>query len=1495
MDAKPTSMAEPKLEPSEGLEGFHPAIQRWFESRFPEGPSLPQLHGWPRIAEESDTLIAAPTGSGKTLAAFLVCIDRFYAAAMEDAGNRVEAGLPLFSGDAASPRNPLPGPPERGVEVVYVSPLKALAADIEHNLRQPLLEIAERARAGGYPIPDLRISVRSGDTPASARAAMLKRPPQILVTTPESLFLLITAERSRKMLRGVRTLILDEIHAVARDKRGSHLALSLERLDRLCMRRPVRIGLSATQRPIEGLARLLVGAGEGRSAEDGSPLCKIVDVGHRRSLDLAIESPSQDFEAVASAEQMKDVLKRISEHVQKHRTTLIFVNTRRMAERVAHELAEWLGDGEVAAHHGSLSRERRQRVEGLLRAGELRALVATASLELGIDVGPVELVCQIGSPRSLSTFLQRVGRSGHSRSGIPKGRLYPTTRDELIECVGLLRGVRAGRLDTIHPPLAPLDILAQQIVAACAVEEWGEDQLYELMRGAAPFSELARGDFDAVVEMLAEGIRTGRGRRAAYLHRDGINRVLRGRRGARLAALTSGGAIPEVADYRVLAAPDDAVVGSVSEDFAIESMRGDIFLLGSMSWQILGVESGAVRVVDAGGAPPTIPFWQGEAPARSEELSDEVSNLRTEITELLGDRGGPGAVRWLMESEQLSASVAEQVVNYLAVSLTALGALPTLDRIVFERFFDEAEGMQLVVHSPLGARINRALCLSLRKKFCRNFNFELQAAANDDALVLSLGPHHSFPLDSVPRFLNSSTLEDTLSQAVLAAPMFTTRWRWNLNRSLAVLRFRNGRRNPPAIQRMESDDLLAAIFPNQAACQENVSYPIEIPDHPLVAQTLYDCLNEGMDLPGLEKLVAGFESGRVETHFVDSSEASPLAHEILNGRPFTFLDDAPLEERRTRAVALPRGLPVEARELAELDPEAIERVRGELAPNPSNADELHDLLLSLLLCRPQPALRGFFSELRVAGRAAQLDLAGSSFWFASERLQAVEVIHPEAEILSRPELPESLAATPAPDRQHAIRDLLRGHLEIAGPTTPEQLAREAGLELPDVELGCADLEAEGFVLRGEFEAVSGASERLEEICSRRALGRIHAYTRNRMRARVEPASARDFMRFLLRWQHVAGGSRCEGRGAVARIVEQLQGFEVAAGNWEPDILACRIEGYQPDWLDAACLAGQVSWGRLSASPASVAASTSAAPGRGSGVAEGGESRPEVRAEASPSRATPLSFLLRSDLPWLLQAHRGDVPIQFPSRGAAADVLAHLREAGALFHGDLVARVGRLPVEIEAGLWGLVARGLVSADGFQAVRSLLGARERWARTRARQRARRGLRRGLGQGPAGGAEGRWSLLPEVEAVADPDARAEAVAEQLLARWGVVFRDLMAREHLALPWRDLLWAMRRLEARGLIRGGRFVRGFSGEQFALPEAVESLGRVRRSELPAERIRISATDPLNLVGILTPGPRIPAVPSREVVYLDGDPIRVDLGSREVDDEPPIRHARNNP
>ncbi|HYQ79895.1 MAG TPA: DEAD/DEAH box helicase, partial [Anaeromyxobacteraceae bacterium] len=818
------------------LPGFHPLVSGWFEARFGT-PTEPQAQGWPAIQAGEDVLVSSPTGSGKTFAAFLWALDELL-------------------------RDGLAGRLTDETRVVYVSPLKALGNDIEKNLREPLSGLAEACRAAGLEAPEIRAAVRTGDTPASRRQALLRRPPHVLVTTPESLYLYLTGEKGRRSLATVRTVIVDEIHAVARDKRGAHLALSLERLEALAQRRPQRVGLSATQNPVEEIARFLVGAG--RTGADGSPRCAVVDVGRRRDLDLGVEIPRDELSSVASGEQWAETYDRIAELVRAHRTTLVFANTRRLTERAAHALAERLGESAVAAHHGSLSRARRLEAEERLKRGELKAIVATASLELGIDVGTVDLAIQLGSPGALSVALQRAGRSGHWRGAVPRARFFPMSRDELLEVAALVRGLRAGALERTRVPAWPLDVLAQQVVAEAACAPWEEEALYRLARRAWPYRDLPRDRFDAVVAMLSEGMATRRGRAGALLHRDAVHGRVRGRRGARLAALTGGGAIPDNAQYAVVAEPEGLTVGQVDEDFAVESLAGDVFLLGNSSWRIRRIEAGVVRVEDAAGAPPGIPFWNGEAPGRSAELSRQVSELRREVERHLPD--GEAAARWLVAECALPEAGARLAVDYLAAGRAALSTLPTQETLVAERFFDEAGGMQLVLHAPFGARLNRALGLALRKRFCRTFDFELQAAANDDGVLLSLGPQHSFPLESILELVAPGSVEEVLTQAALQAPMFPARWRWAATRALAIPRMRGGRKLPPPIARMRADDLLAAVFPAAVACQDNADLragPVELPDHPLVQEALRDCLTEAMDAEGLQALLHRVERGEV--------------------------------------------------------------------------------------------------------------------------------------------------------------------------------------------------------------------------------------------------------------------------------------------------------------------------------------------------------------------------------------------------------------------------------------------------------------------------------------------------------------------------------------------------------------------------------------------------------------------------------------------------------
>jgi ATP-dependent helicase Lhr and Lhr-like helicase len=1403
-----------------GLDSFHPVIQTWFRERF-GAPTEPQRTGWPAIAAGTDTLIAAPTGSGKTLAAFLACLDQL-----------VRAGLDGQLADR--------------IEVLYVSPLKALGNDIERNLRGPLAELAEVAARMDLQLPPIRTAVRSGDTPAAERAKMVRRPPHILVTTPESLYILLTAGRSRDALRQVKTVIVDEIHAVAGDKRGAHLALSLERLDWLADgRRPVRVGLSATQRPIEDIGRLLVGARR--------PMPAIVDAGHARDIDMAIELPDDELGAVASTEMSARVYDRIAELVAEHRTTLVFVNTRRLVERVAHALGERLGEEHVAAHHGSLSRRTRFDAEQKLKSGQVRCAVATASLELGIDVGVVDLVVQLGSPRSIATMLQRVGRSGHSLGATPKGRLFAMTRDQLVECAALVRAIRRRALDRVWIRNAPLDVLAQQIVAAVACEDWGEDDLYQAVCQATPYRNLARDRFDAIVEMLADGVAMKKGRSAAHIHRDRVNGRLRGRRGARLAAITSGGAIPDNANYTVVSYPEEVTVGTLDEDFAIESLPGDIFLLGNTSWRIRRVSSGKVIVEDAKGEPPNIPFWLGEAPARTAELCDEVSALREDIDERL-ERGESAdrIAAWLSREATMAVGAAAQLVAYLEQSRAALGALPSKHTIVAERFFDEGGGMQLVIHSPLGGRINKAWGLALRKRFCKSFNFELQAAATDDGIVISLGPMHSFPLETVFEFVRPEAAREVLTQAVLQVPMFGVRWRWNATRSLAILRRAGGKKVPPFLIRLRSDDLLAAVFPDQQACQDNIVGPIEVPDHPLVEETLRDCLTEAMDLDGLTRVLEDIVRGEIRVVSRDTAEPSPLSHEILNANPYAFLDDAPLEERRTRAVTLRRSLGRELDgEIGKLDLQAIATVAAEARPVVRNADELHDALLSLVVLWPVPDWQPWFDELVGVGRATCAVAGAYRAWIAAERVPLVTAALAGAQL--EPRLPPLPYAVQAPSADDAVRAIVQGHLECQGPSTALALAEQVGLDVAAVDRALLRLEGEGLVLRGQFRAGATALE----WCDRRILARIHRLTLGRLRKEIEPVTPADLMRFLFRWQHVHDGCRLHGAAGTAAVIEQLQGFEAAAAAWERDILPSRIERYQPPWLDALCWSGEVLWGRLSPRR----------PPR----------KPGKRAGGAPSRSAPIAVVLRADLPWLTRGPAlgrgatgnggGPAPDGEESLSAAArDVLGHLRSRGASFATEIVGGLRRLPSEIEDALWELVAAGLATADGFVSERSRPKAAPRGQSRRSRPRPT----------PAG----RWSVLsrPDEDPTAEPDEATgdiEAFARQLLARYGVVFRDLLPREPLMPPWRDVLMVLRRLEARGELRGGRFVSGFVGEQYAVPEAIAALRAVRRrpAQAPPEFVRIAATDPLNLVGITSPGPRVPAVLGNAVLYRDGVPV----------------------
>jgi len=1615
-------------DPAQALAWAHPIVAEWFLAKFGSATE-PQIAGWPAILRGDPTLISAPTGSGKTLAAFLVAIDRLLRAALE-------------------------GRLAPWTHILYVSPLKALSNDVQKNLDGPLREIRDLALERGYLCPEIRTGIRTGDTPQKDRAAMLRHPPHILVTTPESLYMLLTAEKPRKNLARVDTIIVDEVHAVADDKRGSHLALTLERLDALVRgenrlspgamltgmaRAPQRIGLSATQNPIQLVANFLFGAPNPCSL---IPNPCMVQVGQRRTLDLAIEIPSDELSSVASTAMWTELYDKLAAFTTGHRSTLVFVNTRRLVEKISFELTERLGDDAVAAHHGSLSRAMRLDAEQRLKAGEIKILIATASLELGIDIGSVDLVCQIQTTRNVAGAMQRVGRAGHWRGAIPKGRFFALTRDDLMEQAALLRKMVAGELDLLEVPDAPIDVLMQQIVAACGAEPWEEHALYTLVTRAWPYRNLCRHEFDEVIHLLHSGIESSRGRYGALLLRDGVNGRLQARRGARSIAITNGGAIPDTANYAVMLQPENVQIATLDEHFAVDSSPGDVVLLGNTSWRIQRVDpAGKVLVEDAHGAPPTIPFWEGEAPQRTSVLSDGVSDLRHEIdvrtrnvipAHLTGSSSGlqpadlrlldegasaPGAspldpgpwtldpntsprhqllstIAWLRETCFLSDSGARQLITYIVTGRAVLGAVPTKTTIIAERFFDEGGGQQLILHAPFGGRLNKAWGLALRKRFCRGFNFELQAAATDNGINISLAEQHSFPLMEVFRFLSVCTARELLEQACIPNPLFKNRWRWAAGRSLQLLRMSKGKRVAPQIQRTRSDDLLASVFPHASACPETMTGDIVIPDHPLVREVMKDTLTEAMDIEGLEELLAGIESGAIQCLAVDTPVPSLFAHELINAMPYAYLDEAGLEERRARNVSTRRTLPDN---IADgdglLDPAAIAKIREELFPDIRDEHELHDLLLQLVALptnfigldlntnvssRPEaqrseaaverPASLStaatsshsgpwalnpgpsshrarhwpiLFARLAQQGRAFALPIGNRHFWIAAERLEDAKLLWPELATLDLPNIGTAkndfvLAGTEYREPQaFAPRDtaaltLTQGWLQILGPLTPIGLAALLQLDPAMLFQSALAMEIQGLAMRGVFERPKPAEQDQHRIewCERRILQRIHRLTLGTLRKAIEPVAPAVFMDWLGSWQHVAPETQLNGEEGVLAAIEQLEGFETPAVEWERTLLPARVAHYDPAWLDNLCLAGIVGWGRISPHPAwnyikSEAAHAVGAPSLASETWDTGAdaaSASQGPRRVIPTSAAPITFFLRESADWLhhaLAEKSIDESVLTRSLSPQAQALRTLlRDKGAAFTADLQRQSGLTKLDTTTALWELATAGLASADGFDQLRAMMDPRRKSAaiaQTPATSLRKRAFARTTA--------GRWSLLcdpstnpgaPRLasETWASQDVRAQAIAAAksrdaaldahariLLTRYGVLFRDLLARESNAPKWRDLVPILRRLEARGEIRGGRFVSGPFGEQYALKEAVDSLRAARKqnaARLPEAEppiLSVAAADPLNLVGILVPGDRVAAIPGRAVRFINGAVLE-DESAQPVAAKRPPKKAR---
>jgi len=1280
---------------------FHPKTVSWFEINFKNSTEV-QTQAWQAISQYQDVLISSPTGSGKTLAAFLYALNTLFC--KQD---------------------------RKQLSVLYISPLKALSNDVKINLEQPLEQLNQL-----FGDKSIRAATWTGDTTQNERNKIRKKPPHILVTTPESLYTLLTAHSGRAILGSIKTVIIDEIHAVANSKRGAHLTLSLQRLEALCVQRPQRIAISATQKPIERMRDFVL-------HKENS---HIVNLGHKRELDLSIEIPESPLNAIMSNEQWGEVYKRLKQVIHSHKTTLIFVNNRRLSERVAKNLAEIIGDKFITSHHGSLAKEHRLKAEQDLKAGNLKALVATASLELGIDIGDIDCVCQIGSPGNIQAFLQRVGRSGHSLDKTPKGLLFATTIDDLMELTALKYAVISKKLDTTLFPVKPFDVLAQQIVAECAMQDWDRLQLFHLLKDNYIYQDLSEKEFNQVIDMLALGYGGNRQRQTAMIFHDKVTDQLRPRKVARLTAITNGGTIPDHFDYDVRLLPEDLKIGTLNEDFSFESLPGDIFILGNHSYRILKIETskGVVFVEDAHGQPPNIPFWFGVTMWRSDELSKSVSDLTVDLEK---------NSKQIEKKYAIPTLAAQQLVDYVAKTKKVLGVVPSQENIVVERFFDDNNDMHLVIHSVFGSRLNRAWGLALRKKFCRNFNFELQAAADENTLILSLSESHSFDLTTIINYLNPETVEYTLIQALLDRPMFESQWRWNATIALAIRRRNGGKRVPAQFQRNHAEDLIAQLFPDQIACPENLAGPREIPDHPLVYQAVHDCIRVLMDVDGLAQLLQDIRNDKIKVSFIDANIPSPASLAIINARNFAFLDDAPAEERRTNAVRTKElSDTLESYPSQKLDQAIIQSVNSTVLPFKRDADELHEAIhFSGFMTEDEMGLGvEWLSELDNLNKVTTLKIKDSLIiWFTTENADLIESIYKNIDEESY---------------NQNLAKVVFMKLETIGFTSFESLKAIMQVSASSLMQALLLIETQGKV----FKVIG--EDKKEYWCERHILAKIRKQTHYKKRNSHELISPKTFQAKLLS-KHF---TQHEGLDGLIEVLKLLEGFSAPAAIWEEHLLKPRVKDYQSYMLDQLCYSGQFVFKRITPN---TQISTN-------GIAS--------------IKNTPITFIQRQNI--TLFETINYLPEQLTLQGQA--IVELIQNNGAMYASDMQKYLDCLLLEIENTLIHLIKLGVVYCDGASALRlfSLSPA----------QRGRY-IKKSNNKTSFLDMMGRWSVIPKVE-----QSDNQAIVKILLNRYGILFKALFDKEQLPLKWYDCVYELTRLEAQGKILAGRFVKSYSGIQFA-------------------------------------------------------------------------------